>query len=97
MDVKTTFRNLVRDQSVSICMLHYPIIFLSPDPTNIESHISFDKKLVFTLQNGYHFFLNLNSVRYSMLAKVKKKAPTSLGQRENRPCIFKNQSYSQDM
>jgi hypothetical protein len=23
MDVKTTFRNLVRDQSVSICMLHY--------------------------------------------------------------------------
>jgi hypothetical protein len=23
MDVKTTFRNLVRDQSVSICMLQY--------------------------------------------------------------------------
>ncbi len=29
MDVKTTFRNLVRDQSVSICMLHdiYRLLF----------------------------------------------------------------------
>jgi hypothetical protein len=27
MDVKTTFRNLVRDQSVSICMLHRISIF----------------------------------------------------------------------
>ncbi len=25
MDVKTTFRNLVRDQSVSICMLHQDV------------------------------------------------------------------------
>ncbi len=28
MDVKTTFRNLVRDQSVSICMLQYIIHIL---------------------------------------------------------------------
>ena len=37
MDVKTTFRNLVRDQSVSICMLQFvpgnaglKIVILSP-------------------------------------------------------------------
>ena len=29
MDVKTTFRNLVRDQSVSICMLHKASGFLN--------------------------------------------------------------------
>ncbi len=31
MDVKTTFRNLVRDQSVSICMLHYTYSMYIPD------------------------------------------------------------------
>ncbi len=29
MDVKTTFRNLVRDQSVSICVLHYSMLLFA--------------------------------------------------------------------
>jgi hypothetical protein len=29
MDVKTTFRNIVRDQSVSICMLQYLVVTLA--------------------------------------------------------------------
>ncbi len=36
MDVKTTFRNLVRDQSVSICMLH-PVVAGIPTLTDIPA------------------------------------------------------------
>ncbi len=35
---------------------------LSLEITHMSSLISFDKKLVFTLQIGDHFFFNLNSV-----------------------------------
>ncbi len=43
MDVKTTFRNLVRDQSVSICMLQKQLTFLEH---NVCSRVAkFDRHL----------------------------------------------------
>jgi hypothetical protein len=38
MDVKTTFRNLVRDQSVSICMLHSSILWGEGINSGVGAH-----------------------------------------------------------
>jgi hypothetical protein len=45
MDVKTTFRNLVRDQSVSICMLHYYFVTLF-DFLSLKNDLNVPSKII---------------------------------------------------